>query len=70
MSDEAEIITMSEVCGYLRVHPSTIYRLLKKKELPGFRVGADWPFRREKIDRWRRAQGGIDPRRYTDGHNE
>jgi excisionase family DNA binding protein len=60
MSDEAEIMTMSEVCGYLRVHPSTIYRLLKNKELPGFRVGADWPFRREEIDRWRRAQGDID----------
>lgn len=53
MSEKREIMTMTEVCSYLKVHPSTIYRLLKKKELPAFRVGADWRFTRASIDRWR-----------------
>jgi len=49
----ASVLTLEEVAGYLRVHPSTIYRLLKKKRLPAFKVGSDWRFNLESIDRWR-----------------
>jgi excisionase family DNA binding protein len=45
-----------ELAGYLRVHQATVYRLLKEKKLPAFRVGADWRFNREAIDRWMRGQ--------------
>jgi excisionase family DNA binding protein len=47
------ILTIEDVAEYLRVHPSTIYRLLKKKQLPAFKVGREWRFNREEIDRWR-----------------
>jgi excisionase family DNA binding protein len=49
----ASVLTLEEVARYLHVHPSTIYRLLKKKELPAFKVGSDWRFNLESIDRWR-----------------
>ena len=35
----------------------TIYRLLKHGKLLGFRVGSDWLFNLEAIDRWRLEQG-------------
>ncbi len=38
---------------YLHVHPSTIYRLLKKQGLPAFRVGGRWRFDIEAIDKGR-----------------
>jgi excisionase family DNA binding protein len=47
------VLTVHNVAEHLRVHPSTIYRLLKNKQLPGFRVGSDWRFDRKEIDRWR-----------------
>jgi len=46
------ILTVKEVASYLQVHPSTIYRLLKKHEIPAFKVGSDWRFKRSSIDRW------------------
>jgi excisionase family DNA binding protein len=49
----AKVLTLGELASYLRVHPSTIYRLLKKKRLPAFKVGSDWRFNVESIDRWR-----------------
>lgn len=49
----ARVLTLDEVANYLRVHPSTIYRLLKKKQLPAFKVGSDWRFNLESIDHWR-----------------
>jgi excisionase family DNA binding protein len=50
-----DVLTLEEVAEYLRVHRATIYRLLKKNKIPGFRVGGDWRFNRASIDRWRAA---------------
>ena len=47
------VMTVSEMANYLRVHPTTIYRLLKNGKIPAFRVGSDWRFNRERIDQWR-----------------
>lgn len=49
----SSVLTVEEVARYLRVHQSTIYRLVKRKELPAFRIGSDWRFNVESIDRWR-----------------
>ena len=62
---QRKLMTVQEVSEYLRVHPSTIYRLLKRGGLPGFRVGSDWRFQSEQIDRWLREsqEHGISVRR-------
>jgi excisionase family DNA binding protein len=46
------ILTVAEVARYLRVHPTTIYRLLRQNRIPGFRVAHDWRFNTEEVDRW------------------
>jgi excisionase family DNA binding protein len=48
------ILTVSEVSQYLRLHRSTVYRMLKKNELPAFRVGSDSRFTVEDLDNWLR----------------
>ena len=52
-SAASRILTVGEIADYLRVDRSTIYRLLKRHELPAFKVGRDWRFNVEEIDRWR-----------------
>jgi excisionase family DNA binding protein len=59
MRPEAKIITIGELAEYLRVHRSTLYRLLKKQQLPGFKIGSDWRFNVEAIDQWRMQQGPV-----------
>ena len=55
-----KVLTVQEVSTYLRVHPSTIYRMLKKNLLPAFRVGSDWRFTVEAIDKWRASvESGV-----------
>lgn len=49
----SKVLTVKETADYLRIHTSTIYRLLKKRQLPAFRVGSDWRFNVEDIDHWR-----------------
>ena len=48
----ASVLTVNELSDYLKVHPSTIYRLLKTRQLPAFRIGSDWRFNIEEIERW------------------
>jgi excisionase family DNA binding protein len=38
------LLTLREVAQYLRVHPGTVYRLVKKGQLRGLRVGSDFRF--------------------------
>jgi excisionase family DNA binding protein len=57
MATASKVLTVKELSAYLRVHPSTIYRLLKKGQIPGFKLGSDWRFNIEAIDRWRLEQG-------------
>ena len=51
-ADNSRIMTVRELADDLRVHPTTIYRKLKLGQLPAFRVGSDWRFNVEAIDRW------------------
>jgi excisionase family DNA binding protein len=53
MAIAKRVLTVKEVADYLHVHQSTIYRMLKRSQLPAFRVGSDWRFNVETIDRWR-----------------
>ena len=54
-----KVMTVREVSAYLRVHPSTIYRLLRRHQIPAFHMGSDWRFNIEAIDSWRLAQGKL-----------
>jgi excisionase family DNA binding protein len=49
---ESPMLTVREVAQYLRVHQTTVYRLLKEHQIPAFQVGSDWRFNREEIRRW------------------
>jgi excisionase family DNA binding protein len=43
----------------LRVHPSTVYRLVRRNQIPAFHIGSDWRFNIEAIDRWRLQQQNL-----------
>jgi excisionase family DNA binding protein len=56
MPADDEIFTIKELSEHLRVHPTTIYRLLRQGRLPGFRVGSNWRFNRAAIEEWEKHQ--------------
>lgn len=46
------LLTVKDVADALKVSQCTIYRLLKERQLPAFRIGGDWRFNREDLARW------------------
>jgi excisionase family DNA binding protein len=52
MGNAKAVFTIGEVAEILRVHPTTIYRLLKRGEFPGFKVGGNWRIGADALKHW------------------
>ena len=47
-----KLLTANELADFLRIHRSTVYRLLRSGQLPAFRVGNDWRFSRDLVEKY------------------
>ena len=47
-----KLLTLEQVAEYLSVDKFTVYRLLADKELPAFKVGNQWRFKRRLLENW------------------
>lgn len=47
-----EILTLEEVAAYLKAGKRTVYRLAQQGDIPAFKLGGTWRFRRDELDRW------------------
>jgi excisionase family DNA binding protein len=45
-------MTVHDVALYLKVDEKTVYRLVQRAELPGFKVAGTWRFKQTDIDAW------------------
>lgn len=53
MSDQLdEILTIDEVAAYLKAGKRTVYRLAASGQIPAFKLGGTWRFRRGELDQW------------------
>ena len=50
---DRKVLTLAELCDYLRIHKTTAYRLVKRGEIAAFRIGSYWRFNIEAIEKWR-----------------
>jgi len=57
-----KIMTTAEIAQYLRVHQSTVYRLLRRHQIPTFKVGSDYRFDSDAIEKWM-ADGQVKKKR-------
>ena len=46
------VLTIGELCNYLKVPKSTLYKLAQEGKIPGQKVGRHWRFRKQAVDRW------------------
>ena len=49
---EPDVLTIDELAALLRVGLKTAYTLAQNGEVPGFKVGGQWRFRRRDIEAW------------------
>ena len=54
-----EILTIEEVAAYLKAGRRTVYRLAANGQIPAFKLGGVWRFRRAELERWIAARIGT-----------
>jgi len=50
--EEDRWLSVDEIASYLGVKRDTIYKWIKRNDLPGHKVGRLWKFRKTQIDSW------------------
>ncbi len=48
---EDTILDIGDAADYLRIKKWTLYRLAKKGKVPGVKIGGQWRFKKEVLDR-------------------
>lgn len=46
------VLTIDELCDYLKLAKSTTYKLAQEGKIPGQKVGRHWRFNKAAIDLW------------------
>lgn len=52
MEPQDKWLTIEELSGYLKISRSKLYQMAQKGELPGSKIGTQWRFDRDRIDKW------------------
>jgi excisionase family DNA binding protein len=52
-------MNIKDTAAYLRLNYMTVYKLAQKGQLPAFKVGGTWRFKKEILDDWVQKKSGI-----------
>lgn len=56
MTRDTDILNARQAAEFLCAHVETVRRLARRGEIPSFKVGKDWRFHKEAIQRWSEDQ--------------
>ncbi|HBU08782.1 MAG TPA: DNA-binding protein [Candidatus Omnitrophica bacterium] len=47
-----KFLTTQQVAAYLRINLFTLYRMIKKSEVPAYKIGGQWRIKKSEIELW------------------
>ena len=50
--ESREVMNIREASHYLGVSPDTLYRYIYEDQIPAFKLGNRWKFKKTILDRW------------------
>ncbi len=52
MTEAREVMNIRQASQYLGISPDTLYRYICEGEVPAFKLGNRWKFKKTILDRW------------------
>lgn len=49
---EEKLLSVDDLCEYLGIGRDTIYKWISVKNLPAYRLGRLWKFKKKEVDKW------------------
>lgn len=56
---KAQLLTFNEAREFLRINKGTLHKLIRKGDIPAFRVGNLWRIDKEELMEWLKRQRAI-----------
>ncbi|MBW1727324.1 MAG: helix-turn-helix domain-containing protein [Deltaproteobacteria bacterium] len=50
--NKERLLSVNDLCEYIGIGRDTLYKLIRNKALPAYRLGRLWKFRKKEVDRW------------------
>ena len=50
--DSREVMNVREASQYLGISADTLYNYVSARQIPGFKLGNRWKFKKTLLDRW------------------
>jgi len=47
-----KLMTFNDAKRYLKTSKATLYRIIHNKKIPAVKVGGQWRFRKERLNKW------------------
>ncbi|MCX7822722.1 MAG: helix-turn-helix domain-containing protein [Syntrophobacterales bacterium] len=57
-------LTLEQIAEYLQMSTSSIYKMAQAGKIPTYKVGRQWRFKKEVIDKWIEQQKYSKKRKY------
>ena len=54
-----QLIGIKEAANYLRLNSMTVYRLAQNKQIPAFKVGGNWRFKKDLLENWTTQKSAV-----------
>jgi len=61
-AESREVMNLREASHYLGVSPDTLYRYISEDQIPAFKLGNRWKFKKTILDRWMERKMGLGTR--------
>jgi excisionase family DNA binding protein len=56
MGQDSDVLDAREAARYLKLNEQTVRRLARESQVPAFKVGGTWRFKKSILDRWAESQ--------------
>ena len=53
------LMNFNDTKKYLKTSRATLYRLIQSKKIPATKMGRQWRFKKERLDKWLEAHENI-----------
>ena len=59
VNESREVMNVRQASQYLGISPDTLYRYITEGEIPAFKLGNRWRFRKSLLDGWMDEKSGV-----------
>jgi excisionase family DNA binding protein len=59
-------LSVYEICKYLGVSNDTVYRWIETHNMPAYRMGRLWKFKKDEVDEWVKSGERAQTKQYSE----